>query len=823
MIEASDIYNSIQTNIREQQATFDLLKQAADNNDDKLSDCILLAQEHHNLNEDFLIELLSKLEEQFVDASTLLKIFQKGLDNLYYIKLGKELAAYIVKNKFQRKKGELLFEKLLVQFCFDFEEAQYFFQSYLSFENQLLEGGNEKEKIQVRNQISQIFQRVFKISMQGLDKFWLQYEQLETNKQNLEKAQKNYQSTIQKIQQLDNLEQQYKKVCNSQDEQEILNFFKQLEQVLDEKLIEFPKFINFYEKYFYLRQKSENFQFSDSLLIPLQEKYIEILRLQQNPHVLQKQLKNLIRFQAQPFQIYILYLRTLEQLNKDDEEFEQDFLFAQNYVQNEDLFKFSLEFIYRYTRQYLTLTEKLDERQTTIRELFNQLAEKKSYSDQQKAKIYNELAKVECYLFDNKLNSRAAFEKCVQLVWDNNSYWKDYYYSQISLPILNIQQRDRLRGILKRAVELCLEDKITASEDLLNFETLFGNVEEVQKAEEKLQGVLETIEDNDELIQQEEEEQQEQQQEERKGQKNNNRKQSKELNEEDKAPKVFTDSSKTIFIKYLPKELTANEVIALIPNCGALECRIVKDKNQVSKGFAYVDFTSDEDAQQAVNILNNKMVGGEKLYAAISKPPKLYQDDKLTLYLDNLPYSITEQQLAAKAGEGVKQIRIVKDSKGKPRGYAYIEYNEEEDKQNGLELLNQDPYIDGRKYFVKLSDSLEKIKQNHQNNSIIIKNLPFKVREIEIRQIFDGMNITQIEIPKNEQGKPKGFAFIEFEKQKHLKLALDLNGIEFKGRRLEIQKKEKKMMRKKEEQIEIEEVQDFKPKSNSDFKSLFKK
>ncbi|CAD8056705.1 unnamed protein product [Paramecium sonneborni] len=822
MIETIDMYNSIKENIRNQQIAFSLLKQAADNNDDKLSDCILLVQEHHNINEDFLIDLLSKMEEQFVDASTLLKIFQKGLDNLYYLQLGKKLAAYVIKNKVQRKKGELLFEKLLIQFCFDFQESQYFFKDYLCFENKLLEGGNEKEKIQVKNQINQIYSRLFKISMQGLDNFWSQYEQLETNKQNLERVQKIYQSTTLRIQQLENLEQQFINICNSKDQQEIIKFFSQLEEILQENLIELPKFINFYEKYFYLNWLSENSHLSKSLLTILQQKYIQILKQQQNPHILQKQLKNLIRLQVQPFQIYILYLRTSEQQNKDDdEEFEQDFLFTQNYVQDEDLFKFSLEFIYRYTRQYLNLTDKLEERQTTIRELFNQLTEKKSYSEQQKAKIYNELAKVECYLFDNKLNSRAAFEKCVQLVWDNNSYWKDYYYSQIGMAIINIQQRDRLRGLLKRAVELCQEDQITACEDLLNFEILFGSVEEVYKAEEKLQSILETISDIDEQIQKEEEIQEEQE-EDKKGQKNI-RKQSKEQNEEDKAPKVFTDSSKTIFIKHLPKELSANDVINLIPDCGALECRIVKDKNQVSKGFGYIDFTNDEDAQKAVNILNNKMVAGEKLYAAISKPPKLYQDDKLTLYIDNLPYSITEQQLIAKAGEGVKQIRIVKDSQGKPRGYAYIEYNEEQYKLKGLEQLNQDPYIDGRKYFVKLSDSLEKIKQNYQNNSIIIKNLPFKIREIEIRQIFDGMNIISIEIPKNEQGKPKGFAFVEFEKQKHLKMALELNGIEFKSRRLEIQKREKKMNKKKELQIEIEEVQDFKPKSNSDFKSLFKK
>ena len=40
MIEASDIYYTIKDNIREWQTTYQLLKQAADNNDDKLSDCI---------------------------------------------------------------------------------------------------------------------------------------------------------------------------------------------------------------------------------------------------------------------------------------------------------------------------------------------------------------------------------------------------------------------------------------------------------------------------------------------------------------------------------------------------------------------------------------------------------------------------------------------------------------------------------------------------------------------------------------------------------------------------------------------------------------
>lgn len=82
----------------------------------------------------------------------------------------------------------------------------------------------------------------------------------------------------------------------------------------------------------------------------------------------------------------------------------------------------------------------------------------------------------------------------------------------------------------------------------------------------------------------------------------------------------------------------------------------------------------------------------------------------MTLYLDNLPYSITKEKLAEKAGVGIKEIRIIVDEKGQPRGYAYIEFIDDESKNNSFEKLSKEPYIDGRRFYVKHSDSLEKIK-----------------------------------------------------------------------------------------------------------------
>lgn len=47
--------------------------------------------------------------------------------------------------------------------------------------------------------------------------------------------------------------------------------------------------------------------------------------------------------------------------------------------------------------------------------------------------------------------------------------------------------------------------------------------------------------------------------------------------ENEKAPQVFIDSEKTVFVKHLPKDLTSDELIALVHDTGVLNCRIVKD------------------------------------------------------------------------------------------------------------------------------------------------------------------------------------------------------------------------------------------------------
>ncbi len=75
-----------------------------------------------------------------------------------------------------------------------------------------------------------------------------------------------------------------------------------------------------------------------------------------------------------------------------------------------------------------------------------------------------------------------------------------------------------------------------------------------------------------------------------------------------------------------------------------------------------------------------------------------------------------------------------------------------------------------------------------QQNKLFIGNLSFKLREEELRDLFEKFGtITEVAIPTNrETGKPRGFAFVTFESEDSAKQALTLDGQEVDGRKIRV-------------------------------------
>ncbi|XP_004674260.1 PREDICTED: nucleolin [Condylura cristata] len=214
----------------------------------------------------------------------------------------------------------------------------------------------------------------------------------------------------------------------------------------------------------------------------------------------------------------------------------------------------------------------------------------------------------------------------------------------------------------------------------------------------------------------------------------------------------------------------------------------------VSRKFGYVDFESAEDLEKALELTGLKIFGQEiKLEKPKGKDSKKDRDAR-TLLAKNLPYKVTQDELK-EVFEDAMEIRLVSKD-GKSKGIAYIEFKTEADAEKTLEE-KQGTEIDGRS--ISLYYTGEKGQsQDHrggknstwsgESKTLVLSNLSYSATEETLQEVFE--KATFIKVPQNQNGKSKGYAFIEFASFEDAKEALNsCNKREIEGRaiRLELQ------------------------------------
>ncbi|XP_040859437.1 squamous cell carcinoma antigen recognized by T-cells 3 isoform X4 [Ochotona curzoniae] len=159
-------------------------------------------------------------------------------------------------------------------------------------------------------------------------------------------------------------------------------------------------------------------------------------------------------------------------------------------------------------------------------------------------------------------------------------------------------------------------------------------------------------------------------------------------------PKVLHDSSKdsvTVFVSNLPYSLGEpdEKLRPLFEACGEVaEIRPIFSNRGDFRGYCYVEFKEEKAALQALE-LDRKSVEGRPMFVSPcvdkSKNPnfKVFRYstalEKHKLFISGLPFSCTKEELEdiCKAHGTVKDLRLVTNRAGKPKGLAYVEYENE--------------------------------------------------------------------------------------------------------------------------------------------------
>ena len=265
----------------------------------------------------------------------------------------------------------------------------------------------------------------------------------------------------------------------------------------------------------------------------------------------------------------------------------------------------------------------------------------------------------------------------------------------------------------------------------------------------------------------------------------------------DVAPTESTEDKKVI-IKNIPSVYEVNDIEKLIkqrcPLVNVKDIRLIKNENGISRQFAFVDLYSKDNAIQIINGLNNIIVNDNHVITcALSKPPKDGANDKRTIFVNNLPYDITKEQIKemfVKYGE-ILDVRVIYNPKtNKPRGYCYVEFSDEDSTVKCLNDVKDNPImLLGRKIIIGQSVSISKLR-NKVEFVVHVSNLSFKLNEEELSEFFEKeckierKDIVKVVIcrDKEKNNKSKGYGFVQFSSIEMMNEAVKGSGRMVKGR-----------------------------------------
>ncbi|XP_064621064.1 squamous cell carcinoma antigen recognized by T-cells 3-like [Lineus longissimus] len=143
----------------------------------------------------------------------------------------------------------------------------------------------------------------------------------------------------------------------------------------------------------------------------------------------------------------------------------------------------------------------------------------------------------------------------------------------------------------------------------------------------------------------------------------------------------------TVFVSNILFRIHEDMLKEVFSPCGDIaEVRLVKSVKGMSKGYAYVEFTSQAAASKALT-LDRQPVEGRPMYVSPcsekrSKDFRFSTDlEKNKLFVKNLPYTCTREALETIFGQHgkVKHVRMVTYKNGAPKGLAYVEFETEQE------------------------------------------------------------------------------------------------------------------------------------------------
>ncbi|KAK2366705.1 polyadenylate-binding protein [Trifolium repens] len=240
----------------------------------------------------------------------------------------------------------------------------------------------------------------------------------------------------------------------------------------------------------------------------------------------------------------------------------------------------------------------------------------------------------------------------------------------------------------------------------------------------------------------------------------------------------------SLYVGDLEKNVNEAQLYDLFGQIGqVVSIRVCRDQTKLSSlGYAYVNFSSANDANTAMEHLNFTPLNGKPIRIMFShRDPSIRKSGFANVFIKNLDTSIDNKALHdtfASFGT-VLSCKIALDCNGQSRRYGFVQFDNDVSAQNAIEKLNG-MLINEKKVYVGLFIRHQERSGNGSAKftNVYVKNFSETYTDEDLKKLFDTFGvITSAVVMKDDNGNSKCFGFVNFQSSDSAAAAVErLNG-----------------------------------------------
>ncbi|KHN69696.1 polyadenylate-binding protein [Ordospora colligata] len=239
-----------------------------------------------------------------------------------------------------------------------------------------------------------------------------------------------------------------------------------------------------------------------------------------------------------------------------------------------------------------------------------------------------------------------------------------------------------------------------------------------------------------------------------------------EMNDGNKA----SGNALTIYVGELSTQTLESDLYRIFSTVGkVLDIKLTK---KLESSFAFVTLGSEEEVERAIKEykhyeLHNRQIRLLKVISKEKMPPEAGN-----IVVKNLPEEFTGKDLEdafSMFGE-ITSCKVALTTNGKSKGYGFVQFKEKKAAKKVIKnFSNLDGLmLKGKMISVEPYNSEMRTKEIQNASTVFtncfIKNFPVDASEVDLVEMLEKHGkVTSFFFPLKEDGKPKGFAFANFE------------------------------------------------------------